>query len=139
MIMKNHRSENAYKNLKPVNPGNLYSQSASANFSNIPQGQREDFPTIMENHLKEQIPPGQHNCNERDMTKNEKPIKLVPSQTVISSEELWLSVPGQCSHCCSHAESTAPYSLPHRTVLKMSNMILTNSIIHQNSHTNAKC
>lgn len=89
--------------------------------------------------FKKQIPPGQHNCNERDMTKNMKSLNLVPSQTVMSSEELWVSLPGQCSHCCSHAQSTAPYSLPHKTVLKMNNMILANSLIHQSSHTNAKC
>lgn len=46
MIMKNHRSGNAYKNLKPINPGSLYSQSTSANFSDIPHGQRKDFPSI---------------------------------------------------------------------------------------------
>lgn len=38
--------------------------------------------------FKKQIPPGQHNCNERDMTKNMKSLNLVPSQTVMSSEEL---------------------------------------------------
>lgn len=122
------------RSLKPINPGSLCSQSASVNFSNI----HMDRGKI--SHLfQKQIPPGQHNCNERDMTQNERPLNLVVSLTVMSSEELWLSVPGQRSHCCSHAESTASYSQPHRAVLKMNNMILANSVIYQNSHTNAKC
>ena len=43
--------------------------------------------------FRKQIPPGQHNCSERDMTRNEKPWNLVLSLTLMSSEDLWVSLP----------------------------------------------
>lgn len=34
------------RNLKYINLGSLYGQSAPANFSNIPHAQKKDFPSI---------------------------------------------------------------------------------------------
>lgn len=72
------------RSLKPINPGSLCSQSASVNFSNI----HMDSGKI--SHLfKKQIPPGQHNCNERDMTKKWEAIKFSP---ISNSDVLWGAV-----------------------------------------------
>lgn len=86
--------------------------------------------------FRKQISPGQHDCSERDMTRNEKLLSLVLSLILMSSEDQCMSLPGWCSHYWNCAESTSPYSWSHKTVLKVNNTIAANSFIHQNSHTN---
>lgn len=81
------------RNLKLVNTSGLYNQAVSA----ISQTSHVDTAKISP-LFRKQIPPGQHNCSERDMTRNEKPLNLVLSLTLMSTEDLWVSLPGQCSH-----------------------------------------